>query len=977
MKAQFVFLLMLITSLQISFRLFGQSYPARTYTEADGLPSNYILCGSQDQSGRMWFSTSKGPCFYDGVRWTGFEEKTELPNYRQTQLFPVGKSGMIMAGLNKDQFRVFSYSESWEEIQLEGTGLIDKLLPIFRIFQKNSRPQLAAITGDKISLWDLSSGKGGFISLPPGIEINRIQIDTIREKMLLLSSDGVLEYAFPQDGLHPSNYEKKYPGLNVIGLQRSEEEEFNYLLTPQGLYQYNGPDLVATHSINPYEASSNLLDARLAILAPGQMIYTLGSPLSMVSFNSGNCTSQRIHDASSYKVGTDIFIDQKENIWLSTLRGVVKINGLKFLNYQKKDGIFQDEITVVAPLGESKLVLGSYGSYAVANSKGEIRNVDLTPEVPDYLKLRYRVMDYALGSAGDVFLAVNNLGPVRVHPDGSFTLLSTDLKKVSSVYFSGDTLFAFVSKYGSFYSTDKGSSFFKWNDFQPFVRKVQKAKGKTYVLTRGGLYLFGSEFKPIPSPPYPNSEMYAVMEFDEKTLVGTLGGLHFIDPRDEKIKPFKLWDEYLNRPVYEMILDCNGALWLGTDMGVYRFSQGGVYHLTTSNGLIGNEINRRALFEDHENKIWIGNNFGLSIYDPSMDVQDQSPPKPIIASLYVDDEEMDPGSELRIPSGSKLKFLFSGTNFGNEEGLIFRTRMFPVEKEWEMLSPGQRGFKEYYNLEPGKYFFEFQVKEGDGIWSPVYASSQIQVLKPFYLSDVFLAGTLIFLVALGYGLNSYFSKQRNEKLLKKRVEEKTKILEQSKRLLIDQNLDLKKVNEELDHFVFRASHDLRAPIASMKGLIKLSLDETDPVALEKYLKIMDSSLDKQDDLIKEIIGHGRNKNTPVKIEQIDLRDFVRDILKKLRYDANASNIRFVTEFDINSQFFSDAGRLEIILTNIISNAIKYKGRNEPQVLISCAVHPKGANFRIKDNGVGIRKENLEKVFDLFFREHDELQCTGL
>ena len=97
------------------------------------------------------------------------------------------------------------------------------------------------------------------------------------------------------------------------------------------------------------------------------------------------------------------------------------------------------------------------------------------------------------------------------------------------------------------------------------------------------------------------------------------------------------------------------------------------------------------------------------------------------------------------------------------------------------------------------------------------------------------------------------------------------------------NLRLKKSNEDLDSFVYRASHDLRSPLASIMGVINIVKTEKDVSKINEYMKYQERSVKKLDDLIQDILDLSRNSKLDVFIEPIELKGFVKNCVDSFSY----------------------------------------------------------------------------------------------
>ena len=116
-------------------------------------------------------------------------------------------------------------------------------------------------------------------------------------------------------------------------------------------------------------------------------------------------------------------------------------------------------------------------------------------------------------------------------------------------------------------------------------------------------------------------------------------------------------------------------------------------------------------------------------------------------------------------------------------------------------------------------------------------------------------------------------------------------LQNSKKKLEDQNVKLSKLNNELDSFIYRSSHDLRAPISSVKGLIEISKMEDDPAIKLQYLDMMESTMDKLDGFIHEIVDITKNEKLDLQFEECNLFDLFDTILEELGHIESINKIR--------------------------------------------------------------------------------------
>ena len=198
-------------------------------------------------------------------------------------------------------------------------------------------------------------------------------------------------------------------------------------------------------------------------------------------------------------------------------------------------------------------------------------------------------------------------------------------------------------------------------------------------------------------------------------------------------------------------------------------------------------------------------------------------------------------------------------------------------------------------------------------------------------------------------------------------------------LLIKQNEELQKLNHALDRFVYSASHDLRAPIASCLGLIDIAKKENEAEIIHQYLALKEKSLNRLDKFIGDILDYSRNTRLPVKCENIDLRQLVHEVFDNYSYTEQFKDITKEIIIEGEAEFVSDSYRLNVIFNNLLSNAIRYYNPfiAAPFIKVEAEIVPDKCQITVSDNGLGIDKNHIHKIFDMFYRATDKLSGSGL
>ncbi|GEM_PF-1557461 len=206
----------------------------------------------------------------------------------------------------------------------------------------------------------------------------------------------------------------------------------------------------------------------------------------------------------------------------------------------------------------------------------------------------------------------------------------------------------------------------------------------------------------------------------------------------------------------------------------------------------------------------------------------------------------------------------------------------------------------------------------------------------------------------------------------------TEMKEAEERITL-QNKMLEKTNAELDQFVYSTSHDLRAPLMSILGLIDLAKNARKKVDLHGFLDLMANRVNRLDEFIGEIIDFSRNSRLEVLHEEINLEELVKEIINDLQFIENYHKIDVQIDLNEDLVLISDKKRVQTILRNLISNAFKYHNllKNDPYINISSEKNNNRVMIKVSDNGDGINEEKKERIFDMFYRGSDKSKGSGL
>ena len=214
-----------------------------------------------------------------------------------------------------------------------------------------------------------------------------------------------------------------------------------------------------------------------------------------------------------------------------------------------------------------------------------------------------------------------------------------------------------------------------------------------------------------------------------------------------------------------------------------------------------------------------------------------------------------------------------------------------------------------------------------------------------------------------------------------KVKEKTADLLKANEDLDKANKSLSRVNDELDNFIYKTSHDIRGPLASLKGICSVALmDVKDPLALD-YLSKLDVSSGRLNVILTRLLIVNQINNAIVGTEPIDFNGIVDDVILLEKKKGLPARVQIKRDIQPDIDFQSDKDLVRIILENLIDNAIKFHNDSEriqPFVHIKIGMNGnKEVVAQVIDNGIGIAEAKPDKIFQMFSRASERSGTGGI
>lgn len=511
------------------------------------------------------------------------------------------------------------------------------------------------------------------------------------------------------------------------------------------------------------------------------------------------------------------------------------------------------------------------------------------------------------------------------------------------------------------------------------------------------------------------------------------GGLKLLNKEKMTFKTYTMEQGLPSNNINAIEEAYDGYLWLSTNHGIARFDPetGLCENFDLSDGLQGLHFNRQASGKLKSGHMLFGGINGFNMFHPDS-LTGMIPDAPIVFTGFQIFNKPVPIGEEGYPlqthinktdaitlsyKQSVFSLEYAELNYTAPEKVRYKYRLLGfVDETWQ--EAGIERKVTYTNLQPGNYVFEVTTVSNDGVPFPARTLS-IFVAPPWWQT---WWARILAVLTLGAGLLAVYQlrlrsvKSQNKKL-EREVAERTMKLQQANHVLREMNLliqeqkeeilsqakelaesneeitsinqqleervelrtaDLKKSNEELDNFVYRVSHDIRAPLSSVLGLVELIENEKDPTQIGLYLKMATSSINKLDGFVKDILNYSRNSRMKIECKEIDFSEILDSVLEEMQYMNKAERLQIIRDFYIKSPHYNDPRRLHIIFRNLFSNAIKYQNMREgnPFVRIQIIAEEE-AVIIVEDNGMGIAANQVDKVFDMFYRGSDVSTGSGI
>ena len=1007
-------------------------YNFQRWTNEDGLPDNAVIKIIQSKDGYIWF------CSYGGItRFNGSEFYTyssynspEIVNNSFTSIFE-DKDGTIWAAtsgngavtINNGQVKGHTKKDGLPSNFIEGfaQGLDGRLWVA-------TSEGLAYRQGDRF----VNDG------LPESLKtMNIVYLDIDENNHLWLAtySEGLFEY---HDGkiLRNINRDNGLPGNRVNYLNCEDGNVYvgvrggMVILEEDQTKLYTLKDGLQDEMIISIEKSEN-----------GWLWVGSYKGFCRVKDDKFEYFSEK-HPIYGRDI-TSILEDAEGNLWVSTYRsGLFRFWEGKFKNYRDFSLESERPYTVHSIIEKSanEFILVSEDQIDIVDpTRNSIKPYN-EKSYAQLDKLKTGILDSQgrLWVGGRNGLMVDNNGSSKIYDennglifDNVRVLLEDSKQRIWVGTFLGITVLDLPNNTQFNVTTETGLS----HDY--IMGMMEDKLGRIWISTRSGVNIYedGSVKKFDTSDGLAGDFAFKTFQ-DTEGVVWVLGNAGLSRFKDGKFQSITTKDGLISNTLFQAIEDNQGNFWFTTNQkGVSLFKvkktelhdkcDGKIDRVNSiiydrSDGIMASAATSSSTsIKDSTGKLWFATQFGAEIIDPNQILTNELEPPVHIEHVRVNDVDYNLNERVVVPHGkNRIDIGFSCLSYRFPTENQYRYMLEGYDSDW--INPKGELETSYTNLPHGKYTFKVIAANNDGVWNEKGASIDIVIEAPFYLTVWFILIAIVFFFLVVYAIyywrisalkraqielekavadrtaevvlkkeeietqkeeieaqRKQIEKQHEElkdvnKNLEGIVDERTKELKSTYRELLD-------VNKELDTFIYRAVHDIRGPIARLQGLSQLIQLETEDANILNLVGMLNTTADDMNDVFYRLINIVRLKTSDISLYEVKVREAIDSVMEHFEVPGLKDEYELRLDISKDLSLTSNQETIEIILHQLVDNAIKFRKRGQKaRIIIKAYRHNKKyINIEVTDFGQGIYEGNEEKIFDMFYIGSDTENGAGL
>ncbi|HNP18551.1 MAG TPA: two-component regulator propeller domain-containing protein [Fulvivirga sp.] len=916
----------------------------KDYTNADGLPSNFVESFTQDPSGKLWVATSGGLAYFKGDKFIN----EGIPNALKTMnvlSIESDSNGHMWAATDSDGVYEF-FNDKIIKHYTEANGLVGNRINYVK--RQNNKIYVGTTTGLSI----ISNGNIDNITTGNGLrESNVVSNYLSKNGWLWIGSyrgfcrykDGEMDYFSNMHAIH---------NRDITSILEDTEGNLWVATYRAGLFKFwegkftNYSDYTLNQS-QPFTAHTVLQNSNKEII----FVYEEG-----ISIIDQATNTVKPYDLDLAEINDKLkcgFIDSKNRFWIGSQKGLFRSkNGTGKITKEEKLG--SSSIRVITEDSQNRLWVGSFFGITVFDD-----NDTFTITKKDGLSHDY-IMSILEDADGSMWIGTRN--GLNHYEDGKITKFN------SSDGLAGEFVFrTYLDSEGVLWIVgNAGLTRYKNGVFTAVTSKDGLTSNTMFQILEDefGKFWFTTNQKNVSTFYVLKSELNAFCD-------GQIASVNSVEfNRSDGLKASAATSSATS------LKDEKGRLWFATQFGVEMIDPSNIEHNTIKPPVIIEffNVNDKSYKLDSAIVIPYGKN--------RIDIG--------FASL-----------SYRYPTKNHYKYQLEG--YDDKMTMT----MGKLETSYTNLSPGSYTFKVLatnndnvwndigasisFTIKPAYYqrpiFFIFCILLTVAFVLLIYnlrirslKRARITLEKTVDLRTSELVQKKEEIEAQNEEIEAQKAqiKKQNDELkqinhnLEDIVDKRTNELKVTYQELLD-------VNKELDTFIYRSVHDIRGPIARLQGLSQLIKMQTQDENILNLVGMLNQTSEEMNEVFYKLINIVRMKTSDLQLEQVIIRDVVLEVIKQFEtYSLNGS---FETSVNIDPtlSLTSNEDIIKTILFQIIENAIKFKKESEEAFVKIEADKDKSGNviLLISDYGVGFRADQLNEIFDMFYVGNDSISSAGL